>query len=569
MTKDEEIVKVAYAMALGQHRYEELFTMLDKRLEETAESNEDLESFVLPAFGALESHFENALSLMQSLGRQQDTAESAIKMIDADGSPALLIQKNGRVYHANHSAQNMLGVRTGEMLESQLFEYGHFQNLLSTLGKLDNFALNKTISIFGMVSPVDDTIYKVALTKVMGFDGVMMGHVSVINISWLSDVAARFEKMFKLTPVELEITHAVVTGMSLSDLAKKRKRSVGTVRLQTKKLLSKLNLRSQTELACLYSGFSKFSLSVDDSNKPEEGEEDKAWSRQHVLMRPEGRIIDYEIFGASNANPVLFLPALIGGLTINGRIEQAVRDHNIRLIMPWRPGMSNSAFDGPADMEAFERYAKDIEALLDNLNVKTLPVIGHVSSAMWAFALSKYLPGRISKIVNVNGVVPTNKGPHLKYLERPERIRLMALRASPAIGRMVFIWGLSKIDSGYDEEFVRMFVSENPCDIITTQEPDIRRGFRENFKVTTRQGYDSFVHELSLMVLDWRPFMDDLSVPVKFLIGDHNVAYTEKVVSKYIEGKGGITIERVPNTGHLLFYQRPDIVMRAVLEDEN
>ncbi len=568
MTKDEEIVKIAYAMALGQHRYDELFVMLEKRLSETAENNEDLESYVVPAFGALESHFENALSLMQSLGRQQDTAESAIKMIDADGSPALLIQKNGRVYHANHSAQNMLGVATGEMLESQLFEYGHFQNLLSTLGKLDSFALNKTISIFGMVSPVDDTIYKVALTKVMGFDGVMMGHVSVINISWLSDVAARFEKMFKLTPVELEITHAIVTGVSLSDLAKKRKRSVGTVRLQTKKLLSKLNLRSQTELACLYSGFSKYSLSVDDKGS-DEGELDKAWSRQHILMRPEGRIIDYEILGASNANPVLFLPALIGGLTINARIEQAVRENNIRLIMPWRPGMANSVFDGPADMVAFERYAKDIEALLDNLGVKTIPVIGHVSSTMWAMALSKYLPGRISKVVNVNGVVPTIKGPHLKYLDRNERLRLMTLRTAPGIGRMVFIWGLAKIDSGYDEEFVRMFVSENPCDIITTQEPAIRKGFRENFNVTTRQGYDSFIHELSIMVLDWRSFMDEASVPVKFLIGDHNVGYTEKVVSKYIEGRDGMTIELVPNTGHLLFYQRPDIVMRAVLEDEN
>lgn len=564
MTKDEEIVKLAYAMALGPHRFKDLFQLLDQRLDERISGDVILDDIIEPAFKTLIPHFENALSLIEAQGRQRDTSNSSIKLINADSRPALLIHTDGRVYHANQAATEILGIQNDSLLDEALFERGHYKSLMKTLRNLDDFDVNKTIQILGMASPINGNTFKVALTKLLSSEGQVIGHISAINISWNPVTAKRFKSMFKITPVEVEITRAIVTGMSLANLAKQRKRSLNTVRLQTKKLLQKLNLRSQTELACLYSGFSRYSLS-DDKTLEESELEDESWPRQHILMRPEGRVLDYEILGATHANPVLFLPALIGGMTVTPRIEKAIKNLNIRLIMVWRPGMANSNGNNPPSLKGFEDYAKDIEALLDRLGIKKCPVIAHITASSFAYGLAHHIPQRLTRLVAVNGIVPVIEGPHLKLLNRIERLRLLSMRKAPAISRMILIGGLAKIDAGYDEEWIRSHLDNNRYDIKTTKEPAIRRGFRTNFTATTRQGYESFSNELSMAILDWRNFVESCRVPATYLTGENNVGFTEDVVRAYHDETPNFEIEIIPETGHLLFYQRPDIVFERAL----
>lgn len=564
-TKDEEIVKLAYAMALGPHKFKDLFQLLDQRLDERISGDVILDDIIEPAFKTLIPHFENALSLMESQGRRKDTANSAIKVIDADNHLAILLRQDGRVYHANSAAKDILQIKENCFLDESFFEHGHHKSLMKTLRDLDEFEINKTIQIFGIICPETDDIFKVALTKLLCSEGEVVGHISVINISWNPVTAQRFQAMFKLTPVESEITRAIVTGMSLANLAKQRKRSPNTVRLQCKKLLQKLNLRSQTELACLYSGFSGYSLSDDEALQDTEVS-DASWARQHILIRPEGRVLDYEILGPTHANPVLFLPGLIGGMTVTPKIEEAAKNLNVRLIMAWRPGMANSTEDGPPTAQAFADYAKDIEALLDHLDVQQCPVISHITASSFAYGLTHHIPKRISRLVAVNGIVPVIEGPHLKLLNRIERLRLLSMRKAPAISRMILIAGLAKIDSGYDEEWIRTHLDDNQFDIQTTKEPAIRRDFRTNFAATTRQGYDSFSHELSMAILDWRSFIENCAVPATFLIGECNVGFNEAVIRAYHKQTPCFDIEVIPRTGHLLFYQRPDIIFKHALE---
>ncbi len=569
VTRDEDIIKLAYAMAVGPQRFGELLEALGSRLEDTLDaantlSGEDLISAELmrPSFAPLETHFENALSLMQAGGRRQNTAHASIKVIESDDRPSALVTQTGKVICANTAAQDVLGLHKDMTLSDDLFERGHLKSLMTNLAALDRFEENKIISILGMINPDSDETVKIALTKAYGTQNEIFGHISAINISWFPHIARQFQTLFKLTPVELEITRAVVTGVALVDLAKQRKRAVGTVRLQAKKLLTKLNLRSQTELACLYSGFSKFNLttiidgdsSVDTRHQVEQG----------LLIRSESRVLDYEIAGPADGRPVLFLPALIGGTAITPQVNQALLDQNVRLIMAWRPGLSQSGPDGAPDMASFARYASDIEALLDELKIPSCPVIGHITSAMFAYGAAKYLPGRISKLVCVNAIVPTHKGPHMALLEKNERLRILLVRHTPKIGRMVIHAMLSKVDAGYDEEFLTVFL-DNQLDYQTLQDQAIRRTFREAFSRTTLQGYECFVHELSQAALNWGPLTDDLHCPVTLLVGEHNPVYTPDLVRAYARQKPGVDVHHVPETAHLLFYQAPASILQATL----
>ncbi|MEM1036780.1 MAG: alpha/beta hydrolase [Pseudomonadota bacterium] len=563
---DEELIQLAYAMALGPQRYEELFTTLKDRisttLDDEAISPEDMGAALKRDLSPLETHFDKALSLMQDRGRQRDTAPGSIRVVESDTKPSLLLDTNGKVHFANDAALSLFDLRIGVPLSDETLDAGHRNRLLSELSRLDAQSLGTAVSIFDFVSCDDQEFVKMALSHVKGGTGETLGLLTTVHISWYPKIAQRFKELFDLTKVELEITKAVVTGMGLTQLATSRRRSVGTVRQQAKKLLSKLNLHSQTELVSLYSGFSKFTLStvIEDSELEALG----ITVSQHILTRPDQRIIDYECVGPEEGNPVIFIPALLGGNTVTEPIYKALTELNIRLIMPWRPGLSQSGLSGEPDMASFERYANDLSALMGRLEIHACPIIGHITGTLFAYAAAKYVPDRVQALTIVNGIVPTAKGAHVSKLERGERVRLQLIRSVPRVGRMIVHGMMAKVDAGFDEEFLATFL-DNELDLQTVQDPLIRSQFRKAFSRTTLQGYNSFMDELIQSTLDWRPLMQDIQTPITWLVGANNPIYTPDFISAYMRENDPFDLQIIPETAHLLYYQRPRTVLQTAL----
>ncbi|MEO1642782.1 MAG: alpha/beta hydrolase [Pseudomonadota bacterium] len=483
MRSDEEIIKLAYEMAIGPERYAELFYSLSDKLETTLtpndqRSNEDIGNAIKSELDPLESHFENALSLMHSQGQKRDTARGSVRVVDTDTKPSLLLEPDGRIRFANEAARDLFGVENNKLLKDDQLDIGQLRELKTALGQLQQSQCGHVIAIFDMREADTDNFIKMALTHEYGPEREAVGLLKAVHISWYPKIAKRFRELFKLSKTELIIMRAVVDAVPISDLASSRGRSVGTVRQQLKRLLAKLNVRSQAELVSFYSGFTKFSL----ESVLEEGayQENEIGRSQHVLPRPNGRIIDYECVGPEGGKPVVFLPGLLGGNTVTPKMNDELHAKNIRLIMPWRPGMSQSGLDGPPDFDSFKRHSADIEALMDRHEIECCPIIGHITGSIFAFAAAHYLPERVQKLVIVNGVFPTARGAHTKALDRSERMRLMVIRNAPSVGRMIVHAMLSKVDAGYDEEFLTIFL-ENDIDKTTTQSPFLREKFRKAF----------------------------------------------------------------------------------------
>jgi len=515
---------------------------------------------VTSTLSSLEPHFENALTLMHAAVARRDRPLHSVKAMEIDLRPHLLVTPKGKIIYANDASLKQFGLLADDSFDRAMFQSGQFDLFIKALRMLDTFPNHQIVATFGIQSMDDDTIIRVGLRSIRGENDETLGQLTALSTSWKPDVAAMFKTAMQITPVELEIARAIVTGMSLSDLAAERQRAVGTVRLQAKTLLKKLHLRSQTELVSLYTGFAE----LHGFSSPD-GSGDATYAQpSHLLTCADGRTLEYEVAGPIGGRPVLFFPALLGGTALTPQMRRLLVQKKVRLIMVWRPGFANSDVDGPATRDAFIRHAEDLKLLLAQLNIQSCPVIGHITSAMFAYAMGFYASDHVDKIVIVNGIVPAWSGDHVTRLDKSERLRFMLMRRAPKIGRMIVHATLSKVDAGFDEEFLAAFVN-NDVDRKTMQETAIRETFRGAFTKTITQGYDCFVHELSMASLDWEPLVAGITCPAHLLIGEKNPFYTPDLVGFYAKDRPHLSVTTVPDTAHLLLYQNFERVLEATV----
>ncbi|RED18079.1 LuxR C-terminal-related transcriptional regulator [Pontivivens insulae] len=557
---DETLVALAYAMAIGPERLYELQEGLSARLREAGgDGSTSGEELIAGEFGSLEAHFANALEMLHQGSRQRRPAWNAIQLMEQDHRALAMVGQGAEVRYANDAARRALGLATDGPIDIDLLEEGSeaaFRAALSRLGSVED---NRILGIFKMMDAQGGPPRQMGLKQVRDDNGVATGYLFEMSAIWDVVLATKFKDLMKLTGAELEILRAIVTGMTLSDLAEERGRKVSTVRLQAKRLLAKLHLRSQTELACLYAAFAE---------NEARGTRSPAWddADNHPRRRFEssaGRVLTYEVAGPPAGRSIVFFPALLGGTTLTPGMYRQLFARGLRLIMVWRPGMAGCSPPSDPTMSAFRDYAADMAELLDMLGIERCPVIGHITSIMFAYGLACHQPDRVESVIGVNPTTPCHRGAHVSAISVDEKLRFMLMRRAPKVGRMLVHAMLAKVEAGFDEEFLTRFL-DNKIDHETMQDPHLRDGFRKSFSKTIEQGYDSFSHELALCGLDWQPVVDGTRCPVVLCVGESNPVYSPDLLRTFAHAQHDTKVLGLSGAAHLLFYQRMDAVLDAI-----
>ena len=371
---NSELIKIVYTVAAEPYKLHLMQGIIDEKLQEIYEKsgtdcqlhNPDL------IFQDIEIHFQHAMELLERKGRTGQKNSVAINIINSDPKPAALIYPNGIVMHANSAVSEACGFKEGHRVPSDIFTPQTGKDFFKALKNVSRLTEQKLLGVY-KCRQNDGKNLKLTLAKAEDVEGRAIGRISCVSLSWDENVGRQFMESFGLTPIEKEITRTVILGESLSGLAKARNRSVGTVRNQLKKLLSKLDLHSKAELMSLYSSFLQIThMPYNYGGEQPFFEDDE---RLHFKMeRANGKNLSYEIFGAHNKYPVLYLHPIVGGTGLLETMQDEANKHSLRLIMPWRPNFYDTEDDGPLETIT-ERFAQDMERLLDHLDVEKCVVL--------------------------------------------------------------------------------------------------------------------------------------------------------------------------------------------------
>ncbi len=568
---NERLINLAYSLAIEPQRLRTLTQALFDRLEiinadrglDDGTDGEKLDDVA--------NHFAQASDLIERQGRRFNTATGSKQFIDLDTRPSLLLQKNGDIFYTNQAARDELRITGDNLLSPMQFEPGQYEALIKDLAALGTYEVDKLISVYDLRGS-DGVPKKMALSKSLDYFGKALGRLYTFHLKWLPEQGRQFQDGFGLTDVDLAITEALVKGIGLKELAKKRGRSLGTLRNQSKALIAKLGLHSQTELICLFSGFTTL-IQSDPAviDKPDLLSE--PW-RTIAFMelpgspnQPNGRKMQYEMAGPLDGRPVLFFHALIGGCILTKAMRAELAARKIRLIMVWRPHFAGTSADanlkGNTRGEP-ERFAADIEKLLGHLKIEQCQILAQITGSIYAYACAQKLGSKIIGIVNCAGCVPILSRADFKKMEQTFRVVAYLGRYTPKLLPMLMRGMLAKIDAGFDVEVTDEIFLHSPHDLAVLHDPETKALMRAAYPNYTANSTLTFAVDVPLLASKWQHLLRGVNCPVTLVHGKNDPAYPHALISQFVQDKPNFNLITLENTGQLGLYQHPEAAFGAL-----
>lgn len=544
--RKEPLIQLAYGLLLGPERFNDLM----ERLKVMSDSEADNSEVDIPASAIkeYEPHFAAAGALLE-----QQTALSKQSYYDEiadDPQPAFLTDKQYVTLFVNDIAKDAFGIQPGQQLSRSDFEADKPNKENSGFSVLKyKYAKDGRFIRMAMISQKLPT----------GEDAIRFTAIEVI---WNEKIGAEFAKKLGLSSVELDILRALITSVPLRTLAEQRERSLETLRTQSKNLLRKLELKSQTELVCLYSGYVRLAAQQSTATfQPETA--NLSAPRKGQFKAPNGYIVDYKVFGENNKKPVVFFPGGVGGAALTPSMRRLIDELDLRVVAMWGPQYLQDT--GPFNRKKLiDDYLDCFFPFLDHMEVEPCPGLGYTSGAIFAYAALKAKPERFTGLVNVASSIPLLDKSIIKAMKPAPRVGLFMARRVPSLLPLFLRSAVNNVKADGGDNMVLQTYQKSPCDLRVISAPDVREAIYEGFMETFGHGVHGHAKELRLHASDWRDFIPSTAIPVEFFHGAEDFSYSIHGVKKFAAQYPNSTFTEFENGGQLCFYEHYETIFQAV-----
>jgi pimeloyl-ACP methyl ester carboxylesterase/DNA-binding CsgD family transcriptional regulator len=558
---EAELIERIYKIALEPHSYDDFMEKWDSYISDAVSSLAALkrESHGERISDSLSRHFDMGFRLLEELGRSTPATFFADSR-RSSGAPAILINGNGQVVWYNGSASRYFGVKHLANISDLPLWDGSRAKLDAMIEQIATGGNGQSDqSVLRMRSKTaDKTLFMLADFVQDGSDEQLI-HIRQVVSTWQESVGRMLAESFSLSTAEIEIAECLVEGAGIAEIAGRRSSSVNTVRTQVKNLLSKTGAGSQTELVRLLMSLNKVS-------------EQKNSSSSHVsqgqpsgFRQRSGRLVPFHMFGPHKGKPVIFLHGMLDGCDLPARAVELLHEHDISLIAPERPFFGSAEGDNDSVKTAPERFALDIEDLLDHLKIRSAPLLGHMAGSVYAFATAAHLGDRVSAVVSVSGGVPIVSNEQFAFMSPRQQLVAYTARYTPKLLPFVLRAGIRQLDFGGEKNFMNALYEHSPHDLRAVADDEISNIICSGYHFTVAQGHRAFEIDSYHVVRDWTWRVEASQAPVVLIHGLHDPVVSARSVeafAKQLSRRAKLVIDE--GSGQMLFYDNPELIIREL-----
>ena len=207
-----------------------------------------------------------------------------------------------------------------------------------------------------------------------------------------------------------------------------------------------------------------------------------------------------------------------------------------------------------------ENFASDMLALMDALGLQRVKLLAHDWGGWAGYLMALREPGRIERYVVLNIPPPWARDPSLLHTVLSAWRLLYQLVLATKLGSGL-VANERRVGAGIRRARVHR-VAISDADLAQFTGPLAEPGRRH----VTREIYRTFQREELPQLLRGRYADEPLTVPTLLIYGERDTVVTGRIIDHAVRPGDPMEIVRVPDAGHFVADERPDIVAERALD---
>jgi pimeloyl-ACP methyl ester carboxylesterase len=285
--------------------------------------------------------------------------------------------------------------------------------------------------------------------------------------------------------------------------------------------------------------------------------------REGRLTRPDGRTLAWLEAGVLDGRPILRVPGTPGS-RLQVRPDQSPwLDRGLRMILTERPGFGASTRH-PG--RGFLDHADDLAAILDELGLDRVPIIGGSGAGPYLLALAARHPERVQAVTVAVGAAP---------IEDDEAELMIGLnaegywlaKAGDRDGMTALLAPVRKsILADPLASFRETMETAPPSDQEIMNDPAWQEYLRRGLTEALRPGIEGWVDESMLMFSGWRDVdVSEVQASLTWWHGDRDRNAPLPAVRRLLSRLPGARLVIWPDAGHLTAYLQEASILDELL----
>lgn len=389
--------------------------------------------------------------------------------------------------------------------------------------------------------------------------------LSISYIDWSEDLVARLGDAFGLTPSEQEVLGGCLQGLARKDIAQERGTTEETIKAQIKAILKKTNATRMSDVVQLSASIAYLLRDYSGSSSEDQL---RSWiapdDQMLTLRRPGDRTLAYYKYG-TGAKAVLFVHGFIQGPFFPASFLLGLQQNDITVFCPSRPSFG---FTSPSKSRASHDQCviEDTLALVGHEGLKDITLVTHQGGVSHAFRIGAALGAKVCSMVMIDAGIPIDENKHLSQMDRLTRLAGAATKHTPSVMAMMMNLGIPVYKKRGIKAFLQNYLSNSPLDLNTLDHPESLALCAAGCFHNVQQGSEAWVRDGSAAMANWQASFDSVNCPQVWIHPDNCPIMKLEFVEEFVADKLGQSVVVVPGTGLNILYQKPLIVLDALLK---
>lgn len=241
--------------------------------------------------------------------------------------------------------------------------------------------------------------------------------------------------------------------------------------------------------------------------------------KEQIIHLTDGRRLSYAEYGVTDGFPIFYFT---GGNS--SRLEglwfaTTAVAHNIRLIVPDRPGFGLST---PHARRTLLSWSEDVIALAEQLDIAQFSIFGLSGGGPHVLATAVSIPERLHRVAVISGTAPPTMNGRFHGMWFPVKLIFWSAKHAPRFNRFL-LKQMSSFYSNPNEMKKRMVQALPMPDVqLITERPEVIDIFAAATQESHRFGIDGDAREWQLYVNDWGFELDEVMTEVNLWYGRYD-----------------------------------------------